>query len=68
MDLRGAWPSACPALLRYPRRNQVAPTVSANLTQLAQKGLQRLIFYHEQQAKLDVNLNLNRASQFELKL
>src|SRR5712691_9665489 len=25
MDLRGDWSSVCPALLRYPRRNQVAP-------------------------------------------
>src|SRR5690349_14864460 len=25
MDLRGHWSSACPALLRDPRRNQVAP-------------------------------------------
>src|SRR6266853_3806143 len=25
MDLRGHWSSVCPALLRYPRRNQVAP-------------------------------------------
>src|SRR5713101_954980 len=25
MDLRGHWSSVCPALLRYPRRNQIAP-------------------------------------------
>src|SRR5439155_23573599 len=29
MDLRGHWSSVCPALLRYPRRNQVAPEFSA---------------------------------------
>src|SRR2546429_712669 len=29
MDLRGHWSSVCPALLRYPRRNQVAPDFSA---------------------------------------
>src|SRR5687768_17626712 len=27
MDLRGDWSSVCPALLRYPRRNQVAPGI-----------------------------------------
>src|SRR5438477_8484623 len=29
MDLRRHWSSVCPALLRYPRRNQVAPDFSA---------------------------------------
>src|SRR5712691_1373238 len=29
MDLRGHWSSVCPALLRYPRRNQVAPDFCA---------------------------------------
>src|SRR5712692_7481888 len=29
MDLRGDWSSACPALLRNPRRNQVTPGIAA---------------------------------------